>query len=341
MKPDRNRFLVQIGITFCLILSSCSEDINLFSSGEPLPAVYCLLNNEDSVQYLRISSQYSIIGDPGSLKPDSADLTVKGDFIAYLAETDITGAQICHYFSPSSAIKKDTGWFPTGALQVYETNCPIIPNTVYALYVYFTKEKRMVFAKTTSFGGAFQVIDPGLVPGRKMNIYPGEDFYFRYKPLLNAFVYQATARFQYDDIREGIATRKEFILAQPLEFDDQSAINYIEQRMSGDRFLLDVARNMPRDSTVRRRPVGFNFHLSAGGAEMAVDIQKDINITAFSSTDFSSFENAVGLFTSLSHKLVGTMPLSRFSIDSLAMHSLTRDLGFLTFDEINKMDSIK
>lgn len=322
-------------------MTSCSEDINIFSSGDVLPIVYCLLNNEDSIQYLRISSQFPIIGNIESVKPDSGDMMVKGDFIAYLAETNSSGDQICHYFTPASTIRKDTGWFPAGALQVYETKCTIIANTVYSLYVYFPNEKRMVFARARSFGGVFQVIDPELVPGKKMNLYPGEDFYLRYQPLQNAAIYQTTAKFLYDDIRDGIAKRKELILTQPLDFEVQTDINYIEQRVSGDRFLIDVSRNIARDSTIRRRPVGFNFHISVGGVEMAVEIKRDRDISAFSSVDYSSFENAVGLFSSLSHKFIGTMPLSRFTIDSLALDSLTRDLGFLTFDEINKLDSIK
>ena len=323
------------------LMASCSEDINLFSQGDAIPAVYCFLNNEDSIQYLRISSQYSVIGNPEILKPDSSDLIVKDDFMAYLAETNSKGEQICHYFKTSTAIIKDSGWFPRGALQVYETKCAIVPNTVYTLYVYFSKGKRMVFARTTSFGGTFHVIDPGLVPGKKLNLYPGEDFYLRYEPLKNAAVYQTTAKFLYDDIRDGIAKRMEFVLTQPIDFEDKSDMNYIEQRISGDQFLLDVSRHIPQDSTLRRRPIGFNFHVSVGGVELAWQIKRDLDISSFSSADYSSFENAVGLFSSLSHKYIETMPLSKFTIDSLALNSFTRNLGFLTFDEINKLDSIK
>jgi hypothetical protein len=323
-----------------LIVTSCSEKIDLYSGGDKLTAVYCLLNNEDSIQYLRIASQYTIIGDGTVIKPDSLDMTVKGDFIAYLSETTSSGEQKSYHFTPSYAIKKDSGWFPAEALQVYETKCTIIPNTIYALYVLFPKEKRMVFAKTLSFGGGFHVIDPIIVPGRKINLFPGEDFYLRYEPLKNAAVYEATAKFLYDDIRDGLAERKEFIIALPLKFNDQTD-NIISQRIAGDRFLRDISRGLKKDSTIRRRPVGFNFHVSVGGQELAMEIRNDLDAASFSNSDYSSFENAAGIFSTLSHKRIETLPLSRFTIDSLALSSLTRDLGFLTFDEINKLDSIK
>ncbi|TRZ53345.1 hypothetical protein D4R99_01000 [bacterium] len=326
----------------CIItVTSCSEEIDLYSESDKLTAIYCLLNNNDSVQYLRISSQYTIIGNGKVIKPDSIDLTVKGDFIAYLSQTSRSGEQVSHHFTPSFSIKKDTGWFPTEALQVYETRCTITPNTIYSLYVLFPKEKRMIFAKTVSFGGGVHVFDPAMVPGRKLNLFPGEDFYLRYEPLKNAAIYQATAKFLYDDIRDGIAERKELVLTLPLKFDDQTDIDFISQRISGDRFLRDVAREIAMDTSVKRRPVGFNFHISVGGEELALEIKKDLDAASFSSADYSSFKNAAGIFSSLSHKWIETIPLSKFTIDSLALSSLTRGLGFLTYDEINKLDSIK
>ena len=166
-------------------------------------------------------------------------------------------------------------------------------------------------------------------------MFPGQDYYVRFNAVINARIYQTTLSFVYDEIKDGKPVRKEFITRLDPLLNEDPDVEYLQQRISGLRFLIDLSRNLTADSGVTRKPVCFNFQVSCGGIELASNIQSEEHTSAFSQIIYSNLDNAQGLFSSLNHRYVNNVPISRFTIDSIAKSYLTGNLGFLSFKDLS------
>jgi hypothetical protein len=186
-------------------------------------------------------------------------------------------------------------------------------------------------------GSLFTVIDPTIVPGREATLLYGIDFYVRFNPVAYGSIFQSTMTFRYADITAGKRIDRALVFPQPFVYEDDTSLRYVEQRISGERFLIDISRSIKTDPDTRRIPLGLDFHISCGGEDLALKINAENNTQSFSILEVNSFDNAIGVFSCLTHRHVHDVPLSRFTLDTLALGPLTRDLGFLTAQQIDSL----
>jgi len=318
-------------------LAACTTEIDLIVPGDPLPVVYCLLDPEDSVQYVRLGSTYAVRPGDTVFKPDQQKILINEEILVYMTAEYSDRQQQVFYASPVSTIPKDSGWFPASVNQMYAIPCIIRPNTRYSLYIHFTGSNRIIHGETVSMGSLFTVIDPDIVPGREATLIPGIDFFVRFPPVAHGSVFQSKMTFRYADIKAGQWTSRSLILPQKFVYEYDTTVSYAEQRISGERFLIDVSRALKADPETRRVPLGLDFHISCGGDDLALKISAENNTQSFSILEVNSFDNAIGVFSCLSHKYVKDVPLSRFTLDTLALGPLTRNLGFLTAQQIDSL----
>lgn len=324
-------------LLFLLILGAgCSTEIELIVPGDPLPVVYCLLDPEDSVQYVRLGSTYAVNPGDTAFKPSQEDILIDEEILIYLSAEYSTYAQELFYGTLIDTIPKNSGWFPSSVNQMYAIRCVLQPGTRYSLYIHFLKTNRIIHAETVSFSSHFQVIDPEMVPGREATLLPGIDFFVRFNPA--GSIFQSTMTFRYAEKKAGAWTDYALILPQKFVFVFDKSVQYGEQRISGERFLIDVSRALKPDPDIRRVPLGLDFHVSCGGDDLALKINAENNTQSFSILEVNSFDNAIGVFSCLTHGYVRNVPLSRFTIDTLALGPLTRELGFMTTEQIDSLN---
>ena len=318
------------------LLAGCSTEIGLIVPGDPLPVVYCLLDPEDSVQYVRMGSTYAVNPGDTSFKPGQEDILIDEDIQVYLSAEYSTYAQEIFYGTLIDTIPKNSGWFPSSVNHLYAIRCVLQPGTRYSLYVHFLKTNRIIHAETGSFTSQFQVIDPEIVHGGEATLLPGIDFFVRFNPA--GSIFQSTMTFRYAENKEGAWTNHSLVFPQKFVFVFDKTVKYAEQRISGERFLIDVSRALKSDPAVRRVPLGLDFHVSCGGDDLALKINAENNTQSFSILEVNSFDNAIGVFSCLSHSYVRNVPLSRFTIDTLALGPITRGLGFMTAEQIDSLN---
>lgn len=329
---------IRVGFLAVLItLTGCETDIELIAPGDPLPVVYCLLDPEDSIQYVRIGSTFAVNPDNPDFKPAQDKILIHEDVLVYLTAEYSDRKQEVFYGNQIDTIPKDSGWFPSTVNQMYAIPCKIKPDTRYSLYIHFQETDRIVHGETISLGSLFTIIDPEIVPGREATLLPGIDFFVRFQPLTNGSVFQSTMTFRYAEIKGGNRTDCSMVLPQKLVFEDNTTLKYAEQRISGERFLIDVSRTIKSEPDIRRIPLGLDFHISCGGDDLALKISAENNTQSFSILEVNNFDNAFGVFSCLTHRYVRNVPISHFTIDTLALGPLTRELGFLTMQQIDSL----
>lgn len=320
-----------------LVLAGCSTEIELIVPGDPIPVVYCLLDPEDSVQYVRIGSTYAI--NPGDMpdRPGQDELLINEEMIVYMSAEYSDRKQEMFYASRIDTIPKDSGWFPSSVNQLYAMPCVIKPNTRYSLYIHLIESNRIIHGETVTMGSPFTIIDPAIVTGREATLLPGIDFFVRFDPVVNGPVFQSTMTFRYAEIEAGQRVNRSLVLPQKFVFQKDMAVSYVEQRISGERFLIDVSRTVKPDPEIRRIPLSLDFNISCGGDDLALKINAENNTQSFSILEVNSFDNAIGVFSCLTHRSVKDVPISRFTIDTLALGPLTGNLGFLTAEQIDSL----
>ncbi|MCX6223655.1 MAG: hypothetical protein NTV01_02695 [Bacteroidia bacterium] len=330
-----SRFLLHLLLLGAIILSqACSTDIEINGDGATIPIIYCFLNPDDSIQYLRLSKTFTIPVDNPGQKPSAGELVYSEEPEIDIEEDGSVIKQRFYKCDLINGIKKDTGWFPVEGMQIFATKCKIKPATQYSLVLFFQSENRIVFGQTQSFGSDFRIIDPSVILYREADLFPGQDYYARFSPVVNAQIYQTTLTFIYDEVRNGLTERKEFkYKLEPLLIEHQD-VEYLQQKVSGILFFKELSRRLSVDPEVIRKPICFNFQISCGGFELYKRVNSERNFSAFSEILYTNLDNAQGLFSSLKHQFINNVIISRFTIDSIAMSPLTKHLGFLSSKDL-------
>ena len=325
----------QLGIlTLIVLLSACSSEIEINSDGAPLPIIYCFLNPDDSVQYLRLSKTFTIPVDNPNYRPSESDMIYDEEPDIYISEDESGYKQRFFKSDLISSIQKDTGWFPVEGMQIFASKFKIKPATQYSLVLYFQSENRIVFGQTKSFGSDFLIIDPSMILFREADLFPRQDYYVRFTPVINAQIFQTTLTFVYDEFRDDLIERKEFEFKLEPLLNEHQDVAYLQQKIGGILFFKNLAQKLEVIQGVIRKPVCFKFRISCGGNELFYRVRSEINVSSFSDILYTNLSNAQGIFSSLNHQIIDNVIISRFTIDSIALSPLTKQLGFLSYKDL-------
>jgi hypothetical protein len=310
------------------VFASCNEDVDIYTVGQPVPIVYCLLDPADDIQYVRIGRSY--VG--ATTNPDQApasDSTVWDITHEIYIEEYTNGEKMETYrFDPDSTMKKDTGFFPVSNLRVYSSAFKPVPGNSYQLYVYFPDLDKMVFAKTVVHGSP-QIMDPLPLSIRKINFEPGQPYTIRWYPGLNTGVYQMIFRIYY---RDSSASGEEFHTA---DYSSAGVYNLwtdqmMEYGMGGPAFFAAMAKNIPVIPGMVREVISVEFIMISGGADLGIHYQSSVGIeNNFTNlAEYSNIGNGLGVFSSRTESRIPNLTLSGVTLDELARGATTRSLGF-------------
>ena len=309
-------------------LFSCETGIEIFSGGDPLPVVYCVLNQESEVQFVRIGRSFQS-GLDANIPSMSIDSTVwNQNYDVYLEE--YTGNQITNTFRflPDENIRKDTGLFPVGNLRIFSSPFKPIPGKNYQLYVYFPDLRKMVSANT-KVHGAPEIHDPLALSARKINFEPGQPFIIHWNPGMDTGVYEMIFRIHY---RDTSAFGQEFHYADYSSggIFDQRENQMLDYSMGGPGFFASMKKEIPVIPGVEREVISVEFIMVSGCVDLGFHYRSMIETgNLFSNlADYSNIGNGLGIFCSRLKTKVSNLKLSNVTLDELAHGEVTRELGF-------------
>lgn len=309
-------------------LSACREDVEVFAKPEFIPVVYCLLDPEDSVQTVRISRVF---------QDRRSQLEWQGEYDGYLADSlnriymeapGSDGSKITTRFKWKEEIRlvNDTVFART---DLYTANLRPGYGIDYQLYVYYPEISKIVYGKTRTVTRV-QLVDPALVPGRKVVIAPSQPYVIRWFGTTESVFFQGILDVNYleDNGQQFISATIRIPLRPVVQYP---TINVISQNFSGMHWLQSLRDQIPVRDSVRRKLADLDFTLYFGGAELALFANSGLNPKGPEGAvaDFTNLENARGLFSSISSIRVPGIPLADQTLDTVALHEVTRNLNFL------------
>jgi len=315
-----------------LLLSSCEENVQVFAPSEFIPVVYCLLNPEDSVQTVRVSRLF---------QDRRSQAEWQSDYDRYLADTlnriyieaiDPAGARATTYFKWTEQIRPvyDSVYTRT---DLFTARLKPGYGLVYQLYVYYPEIKKMASAKIRTLT-KIQLVDPAIVPGRKLVIAPSQPYMIRWYGSKESIYFQGIVDIHYLEEESGQIIAKSIRMPLRPVLESQTAI-LISQNISGIHFLQALRDQIPVQDGVRRKMADIDFTFYFGGAELAIFANSGFDPKGAEGmvVDFTNLDNARGLFSSISSIRVTSIPLAEQTLDTIALHELTRNLNFLRSHE--------
>jgi hypothetical protein len=317
-----------IKISVVLILASlffsCSDEV-VMKVGEDVPVAYCLLNHDDTCQYLRISKSYDSYTENYSTgSPDRPFLDIE----AYLIEENDDGSQTYYEYEYLTSVLPDTQGIGRFPYDLFRVNYQVKKDQKYSLTLYQEKIHQINIGSTVTMESSIKIIDPIFVPGRLINITPSRDYTIRYSTVQNAFVYQATMYFEYDELIEGFPERRRISLPQDLDYPYDDRLRYLEHRVDGELFYKQLSNKIQKDKEIIRIPRSIGIMVTCCGEEVYLNIYADIHTNSFNIIDFGNIARSMGLFSSYNRAQIMDIPISPFMVDSLALSPITKELNF-------------
>ncbi|MFA5817436.1 MAG: DUF4249 family protein [Bacteroidales bacterium] len=308
--------------------AACTQEIDIYTDGQPVLIVCSLLDPASEVQYVRIGRSYRGGKDAMNQPPESDSTVWNIPHEVYMEEYTDGQKGNTYRFEPDNNIKKDSGFFPDTNLRVYSSAFKPVPGKFYHLYVYFPDLDKMVSAKTIVHGSP-QIVDPLPLSIRKINFEPGQPYTIRWFPGMNSGVYQMIFRIYY---RDSSAFGQEFNSA---DYASKGVYNLqtdqmLEYAMGGPAFFTAMATEIPVITGIVREVISVEFIMISGGSDLGIHYRSGLETgTNFTNLrEYSNIGNGIGIFSSRSENRVPNLSLSGVTLDELARGEKTRSLGF-------------
>lgn len=304
---------------------SCSDDIDIMTEFEPVPVIYCLLIPENDTQYVRLgvtTTKNDLIPSSSISKDQFKNTEI------YITSGDESGVNDIYWFEFHQLTDNDSSVDSSQSFCLFKSNFTVNHNTIYKLYCKPAWSDKIASGKTISFQNDFEIIDPIEATYRRINLFTGQDFYCRFRPVNTNAVYQADMQFVYREIINGIPFTKALDIPSGMVLDHEKNKPYLEKRFSGEQFLREISKRVKPDAGISRIPLHMNFTITAGGEELYLQIINEQRQAGITVTNGTNLLNAVGIFSVLSSKSINKVLLSKFTIDSIAGSQFTKDLGF-------------
>lgn len=325
-----------ISLAVLSVLSACKQNFRVTADYKEIPIVYGLLDQTDSIHYIRIQKAFLDQNTSAILQSSVPDSIYYPDIL----EVSIKELETDHVFNLSRingdtiGILKEKGLFAQSPNILYRFSGILDPDRTYQLNILNTVTGLQVSSET-DLVGKFKSI----IPNPSYLIYwsdiVDQIISLSWKSADNAKVYQLSMDFVYKEIQNGTTDTviKEVnwsIFNNRILYTEFS--DYIFSfEFRTERFFQYMGTQIPENPNVSRIADFGRFHLTAGGNSLGDLIAHQYvqnGLTgAMASPEYTNIKNGNGIFSSR-YQLIIENPFTSETHESLKNSVYTRHLGF-------------
>ncbi len=349
-------------LSLIALFTSCDNDLKIIADWKAVPAVYGILNAQDSVHYIKLNKAFLGQGDVMMMAQefDSLHFSVDQVGIRLLEkeEDDVPSQNGTNWqtrntyeLEPTNEFVRPEGVFSSPTQTIYKTTAPLNKDFYYALEVY-RKSNDTIIAQTD---GLIPILSPLSVinPNTYSPLVILPNSYVpkvEWRSVSGGKMYELSMRFNYMEFPISGASDtlfKSIEINYPSIFSiDTDGGDNMSYPLSYDQFLGFIAANIPDDPLVRRLVVGFDsspigtgvsikhacldFTLSAAGEDLATYLllNENSNSLVLDRPEYSNIENGVGILSSRTVKSVNGVKITNQTNDEIAKSEVTKHLNF-------------
>ncbi|MCX6223820.1 MAG: hypothetical protein NTV01_03575 [Bacteroidia bacterium] len=233
-----------------LVFSGCETDIEVVNPADPTPVVFCILNQDSTAQYLRLSRSY--LTQNASIPPDEPD-SILFARATKVAVEEIIGGKVTRsaFFTPVD-VTKDSGFFPRQEHWVYRAYFTVKPETDYRLIIYVDEYDKIIYSSCFTVGD-FDIVNPLYPEVRYIHMLPDHNLLFYWTKSLNAAIYQLGFVMHYLEMKDDLSTEKEILIPLKSIFYLVTAENLFSFPINSANFYGYLAEVLPVDPLVLRK----------------------------------------------------------------------------------------
>lgn len=323
--------ILYIVILFLFLFYSCSTEFDVNADWEDITIVYCLLNIEDSIHYVKVNKAF--------LGEENAYITAQISDSLYYSELTVAleewqeGANQPYNIIDlvyNDEMDKEPGLFAHVPNILYTTTHELNPVYEYKLNITVPDKDRSVSA-TTELLDELKVSKPTLYPQEKVSL--ADTYTAKWESTENARIYELTLRFHYLEVIAGDTS--EYFLDYGLPSRTSDKLNggqKMEIEISGGMFMSFLASNILVDENVRRlahkKAMDFMFVIGDDDLNTYIEVSQPSTGIVQDKPTFSNINNGIGLFASRFNKTIFGKSLTNNTLDSLAYGASTKYLNF-------------
>jgi len=296
------------------------------------PLIYCILNPDDSVQFLRV--QRIFLGNADvkitASQPDSIY------FPKVQAQLErLEGGLVYEIlpFYPTTAILKDSGFFTTRNHVIYEVKKKIHSGATYNLIISIDGIPNSATAITTPETDLHVVTWNGW-PGKSINMVNELFSQVIWQRLLGVNSYELSYLFRYYDLSDLDTVECQVLWKVPEKIyaTDVGNNNDITYQVPINQWFLYLADHIPDRPEVKRRIAGkFDLLWEFRGAAFEDFYRRNLLRSKEMWLDYplySNITNAFGVFSFQSCYRVNRIDISLYTLEKITTHPLTKNFKF-------------
>ncbi|MGE5425407.1 MAG: hypothetical protein ACM3N9_08575 [Syntrophothermus sp.] len=285
-----------------LFLISCSKDFKVNAEWKEVPVVYGLLNQNDSVHYIKITRAF--LGEGDALMyaqiPDSSNYPV-GDLQVRVEGWKDNLLKQTLVFHDTLVQNKDTGIFYAPTQLVYTSGGTLNEEYTYKLFVKNLKSNLEITSQTDMVRD-FAIENPGPPPAT-LSFMTGKKTFFSWYPAKNGTRYEVSLKFHYlESIAGGPYVEKilDWVIFSDLRAEYEVNAQAITRSLPGESFYNFLHSKLVADPDIQRTPgvVEVIFTVASPDLNTYMDVTEPSNTIVQERPSFTNITNGIGLFAS-------------------------------------------
>lgn len=326
------RLILFISIAFTF--SFCTNDFDLTEDWEDITVVYGLLNQSDSVQYIRIEKAF--------LDPNTSAITIAqvADSLYYenisveLREFRPNGSggsvyQLQRVNAEDEGFTREDGTFASSPNYVYKLAQPVNEEYTYSLVI--TKDDGREIKAETKICEDFELTSPAEFV-TDLRFEDGREATFRWNAPSNSKFFNFKILINYREAVSASAPFEDKTLAWEIEeFAKPNSTGLVRVSTFGEEFYQHIASEL--EPGFVREFVGIDLQIGAGAEDLLNyleigQVNSGITGADIVPTYSNISDGGFGLFSSRYFKTIGSYGLNGPTLDSLKSGYRTINLGF-------------
>jgi len=340
--------IISLILTLLIGISACNDELDPTAEWENIPVVYGMLNQNDSVHYIKVNKAF--LGDaPAAEMAAISDSLFYDNAIVYINQIESGNVVKRLDFVPVDTIPKPEEDNPNevefatdrNTIYIYQGEIDAESNAgndyTYELHVEIPDENTECTSQLKLISGAY-IISPLSVQKLSLENYSFGSVSTEYRTGENGSLYQMVFRFYYLEVTDSGDTIKDL---KPIEISwPVKTLSGADQEVSLDRSveqfyeeLLIQVKEKEGVTRLVRYPNSATFSLYVADEDFR--IYSEISEPSYGAVQekpfFTNIENGVGLFAAR-YTQERTIPVTLSTVTKIATDTLTDQLNFADRD---------
>ena len=293
-------------LLFSIILFSCDDSFNVNAEWKDITVVYGLLNQADTVNYIKINKAF--LGDGNALVmakiPDSSSY---GNNLEVKIQ-EFNGSELLNTFLLDTVTisDKDTGIFYNPDQLVYKTNAVLNEDYTYKLLIR-NKETGKIISAETKLIHDFSIKKPRY--GQKINFTATSPLTANWYSAVNGKRYQLTIKFHYKEINLNTNDTIDKTIEWPqgeIKSIGNSGGEELEFKYLGSQFFSTIESHLSYNPDVARIPGQVEHVITVGGEELNsyIEVYEPSSSIIQEKPEYTNIYNGIGIFSSRYNKSI-------------------------------------